>query len=103
MLNDYGRFTSVTSLLDQLSWPTLQTRRKVTRLHILHKKVFCRQLSLAIPPYYLPATQSTRQYYPLLYILPYLFSMAHQNSYSSRMISDWNLLPVATPYLSNRY
>ena len=25
VLNDYGRFSSVTSMLGQLSWPTLQT------------------------------------------------------------------------------
>ena len=33
MLNDYGRFSSVTSMLDQLSWPTLQTHCKISRLH----------------------------------------------------------------------
>ena len=37
MLNDYGRFSSVNSMLDQLSWPTLQTHRKISRLHTLHK------------------------------------------------------------------
>ena len=29
VLDDYGRFSSVTSMLDQSSWPTLQTYRKV--------------------------------------------------------------------------
>ena len=53
VLNDYSRFNSVTSMLDQLSWPTLHTHRKVSRLHTLHK-VFYHQLSLTIPPYYLP-------------------------------------------------
>ena len=32
-LNDYGRFSSVTSMLNQLSWPTIQTRHKLSRLH----------------------------------------------------------------------
>ena len=27
VLNDYGRFSSVSSMLKQLSWPTLQSRR----------------------------------------------------------------------------
>ena len=31
-MNDYGRFSSVTSMLDQLSWPTLRTCRKLSRL-----------------------------------------------------------------------
>ena len=36
-LNDYSRFGSVTLMLDQLSWPTLQTRCKLSRLRTLHK------------------------------------------------------------------
>ena len=43
VLNDYSRFGSVTLVLDQLSWLTLQTRRKLSRLQILHK-VFFQQL-----------------------------------------------------------
>ena len=39
VLNEYGRFSSVTSMLDQLSWPTLQTHHKISRLHILHSVV----------------------------------------------------------------
>ena len=80
-------------LLNQLSWPTLQTHCKVSRLHTMYK-VFYHQLSLTIPPYYLPATQSMRQYHPLHYILPYLSTTTHQNSYFSRMISDWNMLLI---------
>ena len=71
VLNDYGRFSSVTSMLDQLSWPTLQTRCKLSRLQTLHK-VFYHQLLLTIPPYYLPTTLSTRLYHPLHYVLPIL-------------------------------
>ena len=69
----------------------LQTRRKLSRLHTLHK-VYYHQLSLTIPPYYLSAIRSTRQYHPLHYILPYSSTTAHQNSYFSRAISDWNKL-----------
>ena len=35
VLNDYGIFSSVTLMLDQLSWPTLQTHCKVSRLHTI--------------------------------------------------------------------
>ena len=70
VLNDYGRLSSVISMLDQLSWPTLQARHKLSRLLTLHK-VFYQHLALSIPPYYLPTTQSTRQYHPLHYILPH--------------------------------
>ena len=33
-----------------------------------------------------------RQYHSLHHILPYSFTMAHQNSHFSRMISDWSML-----------
>ena len=93
VLNDYGRFSSVTVMLDQLSWPTLQTRRRLSRLQTLHK-IFYQQLALIIPPHYLPTVQSTRQYHPLHYILPYSATTAYQNSYFSRTIKDWNTLPI---------
>jgi len=32
VLNDYGRYSFVTSMLEQLSWPSLQLRRKSSRL-----------------------------------------------------------------------
>ena len=93
VMNDYGRFSSVTSMLDQLSWPTLQTRRKLSRLQTLHK-VFCHKLSLTIPPYYLLMTRSTRQYHSLHYILPNSSTTSYLNSYFSKTINDWNLLPT---------
>ena len=82
VMNDYS---SVTSMLNQLSWPTLQTRRKLSRLQTLHK-IFYQQISLTIPPYYLPTSRSTRQYHPLHYILPHVSTTAHQNIYFSRTI-----------------
>ena len=31
VMNDYDRYSSFTSMLEQLSWPTLQFRRKSSR------------------------------------------------------------------------
>ena len=93
VLNDYGQFNSVSSIVNQSSWPNLQSRHKLSRLHTLHK-VFYHQLSLSIPLYYLSTIRSTRQYHPLHYILPCSSMTAHQNSYFSRTISDWNKLPT---------
>ena len=70
VLNDYGRFSSVYLMLDQLKWPTLQVRRKLSRLQILHK-IHYQQLPLQIPHYYTyQKTRPTRQYHHLHYILP---------------------------------
>ena len=40
VLNDYGWFNSVSSMLNQLSWPTLQSRHKLSRLYIHCTKYF---------------------------------------------------------------
>ena len=45
--------SSVTQVLDKLPWPTLQTRRRMSRLETLHK-IFHKQLAISIPSYYLP-------------------------------------------------
>ena len=61
---------------------------------ILHK-IHYQQLSLQIPHYYLPKTRPTRQYHHLHYILPTSSTTAYQNSYFSRTINEWNILPIA--------
>jgi len=62
VLNDYNRTSSVTQMLDQLSWPTLQTRRKISRLQLLHK-ILHQDISLSIPSYY----QSVERQTPLAF------------------------------------
>ena len=103
VLNDDGRFSSVTSMLDQLSRPTLQIRRKISRLHIcIHCTKFSyHQLSqyLILTCYTINKTVSPTA----LHLIPYSSTRAHQNSYFSRTISDRNLLPVATSYWNYRY
>jgi len=37
IFNDYSRFSSVSAMLTELSWPSLQTRRKISTLQILHR------------------------------------------------------------------
>ena len=37
IFNDYSRFSSVSAILAELSWPSLQTHHKISRLKILHK------------------------------------------------------------------
>ena len=39
VLNDYSYMSLVTSMLQQLSWPTLKMRRKISRISILHKAI----------------------------------------------------------------
>ena len=94
VLNDYSYMSSVTSMLRQLSWPTLKMRRKISRISILHKAIY-HQLSLFIPPYYLPPVRATKQYHPLRFVLPCSSTTSYQENYFTRTINDWNSLPSA--------
>ena len=99
VLNDYSYMSSVTSMLQQLSWPTLlKTCRKISRIRILHKAIY-HQLSLFIPPYYL--VQTTRQYHPLRFVLPCSSTTSYQQNYFTRTINDWNSLPTNLIEINN--
>jgi len=50
VINDHSRYSSVTLMLDQLSWPTLQFQGKLSRLQTLHQILY-QQISFTIPPY----------------------------------------------------
>ena len=51
LLNDYSRYSSVTSMLQQLQWPTLEERHKKDRLSLLYK-ANNNLIALKVPPYY---------------------------------------------------
>lgn len=94
VLNDYGRYNSVTSMLGHLGWDTLQKRRMITRLQTLFK-ILHHNYALKIPHYYLPQTRITRQYHLLHFIIPYSSTAAYQQSFYSKTIKEWNHLPTA--------
>ena len=91
-LNDFGRYSSVTAMLQQLSWPSLNSRRQIFRLQTLFK-IIHHDYSLLIPSCYLPMVRSTRQYHPRRFILPNSNIVLYQQSFYSRTIHDWNNLP----------
>ena len=93
VISDYNRTSSVTQILNQLSWPTLRTRRKISRLQLLHK-ILHQDISLSIPPYYQSVERQTRHYHPLHFILPTPSTTSYQQSFYSRSIKEWNELPV---------
>ena len=58
-------------MLQQLSWPKLQTRRKISRLQIFHK-ILHNDIPISIPSNYLPMARETRQFHQHHFILPLL-------------------------------
>ena len=112
VLNDFNRFSSVTAMLQHLSWPSLQLRRKISRLQALFKIIhmpicfvvhlfitivndgyLSQHYSLSIPPHFISMTRSTRLYHPHRFILPNSSTYSYQQSFFSRSIKDWNNLP----------
>ena len=89
--NDY-RFNSVSAMMSELSWTSLEIRRKISRLQSLHK-VLNHQLAISIPSYYFPSMITIRSYHPLYFIIPTSSTRSHQKSYFSRTIKEWNTLP----------
>ena len=92
VLHDYNRYSSVTSMLQHLNWPTLETRRQISRLQILHKALH-KSIALSVPSYYLPKSKPTRHHHPNYFITPFSATTCHQSSFFSRTIRDWNYLP----------
>ena len=58
VLYDYSRESSVTTMLTTLNWPTLQSRRKVSRLSVFHK-VLHHQIVVRLPNYLKTSTRHT--------------------------------------------
>ena len=80
VLNDFSRYSSITNMLQQLSWPSLQVRRKICRLQTLFK-IIHNEYPLSIPSYYLEMERATRQ--------DVTFFLLHPPTYSSIVfISD---------------
>ena len=92
VLNDYSRYSSVTSMLQLLQWPTLQERRYKSRLSLLYK-VKNNLVAHQIPPYYITCHNETRLHHQSSFILLYIRTSAYINSFYPRTINKWNTLP----------
>ena len=96
-LSDYSRYNcySVTDMLSQLQWATLEQRRYIIRLSIFYKILYDHDFPVQIPPYFLTTQYPTRQYHPNHFILPPANTTQYQLSYFPKTIKDWNTLPLA--------
>ena len=83
---------SMTSILNQLQWPTLQLRRKVNRIIMFHKVIY-HQVAVEIPSYYMPNTRRTRHSHSVNFIQPQCNTEEYRNSFFPRTITEWNRLP----------
>ncbi|KAI8520129.1 hypothetical protein Bbelb_033860 [Branchiostoma belcheri] len=87
----YRRTSSVSNMLEELQWVSLQERRRIARLvtfYKYHTGALC--INLSTRPTLSAQTRATRQSHPAAYKVPYSRTSYRQNSFFPRTISDWN-------------
>ena len=72
--NNYNM--SVTTLLSQLHWHSLQDRRKYAKLTLFHNAIY-HNTALEIPDYYMPMQSSTTRNFHHLRLIPHLTSTSY--------------------------
>ena len=89
---DYSRQSSITQILKDLDWPSLQTRRKIDRLTILQK---AREGHLALPLRNVlhPAQRLTKRSHINAYQELQTNKDTFKFSFFPRTVKDWNSLP----------
>ena len=83
---------TVTTILQDLGWPTLETHRKAARLILLFK-ILHGEAAVTIPEYIQRPTVSTRQYHPNRFSRVSTSTDAYKYSFIPRTIADWSQLP----------
>ena len=96
---NYQRKASVSAMLQELNWPSLQDRRTAARLTMLHK-INSGDLPLSIPEKFIsvddiPDRAGTRSQRPNHYINHGARTMTHKYSFYPRTITQWNILPAS--------
>ena len=93
VLLDYNYCNSVTSMLSSLKWPTLQERRRISRLSQFRKIVHQLTPSIQLPSCFLPTHYPTRQFHQHRFIIPFSSTVMYQKSFFPNTVREWNTLP----------
>ena len=84
---------SVTSLLNELKLPALETRRKIKWLCLFHKALH-KKIAINIPDYVEQQGRTTRQYHRSKFRNLQTSTNTYKYSFFPRTIKDWNTLPI---------
>ncbi len=93
--NDHRRTSSVTEMLSNLQWDTLQSRRQKRRLQYMNRIVSGR-VAVTAEDYLEPGITRTRSVNSTKYKLIPAQTVILKNSYFPRTIMDWNKTPAST-------
>ena len=97
-MNDFSRFSSVTSMLNHLSWPTLEQRRNYFKLLMLFKLIHG---LVAIPSITLIPMASHTRGHSHRYYIPPVRTETYLHSFLPSAIKLWNNLPQSLTEISN--
>ena len=96
VLRRYRNTSSVSNMIDELRWPSLQDRRQAARLTMLykirHKLVCTNNFTVKLQP----AVARQRRGHTYQYVQPRCRTQYQQQSFLPRTIQDWNNLPQTT-------
>lgn len=92
---DYRRTSSVTEMQHNLLWPTLQQRRKISRLTMFYRSIR-HEVAVDVPDYITRVERPQRNRHSQCYIPLQCRTRTYQNSFFPKTIMDWNELPVDT-------
>ena len=96
-MSDYSYDSSVTDMLLSLDWPTLNIRRKNSRLTMLYK--INNNLVSVSKDELIPSNRlNTRNNHALSFQIPFANKNVYKYSFYPRTIRDWNALPYDTAH-----
>ena len=92
--NNYSREASVSVMIADLGWRSLEQRRADARLTMLHKIVYG-YVAIDYSQYLIPVTRVSRNLHPASFLLPFEEKTYIQQSFLPRTIAQWNSLPAS--------
>jgi hypothetical protein len=92
VFHDYGRYSSVTSMLDELQWPTLAHRRRTARLTLLFKIVNS-LVAVPLDDYLRSGSTRTRGANTQKFMNIGARTDTYKYAFFPRTVRDWNSLP----------
>ena len=93
-LNDYASTTSVTSLMAQLGWQTLEQRRSVARLCLFYK-IVNGLVAVPLPDYIQPAHRISRFCHSMTFRQIHTGKDYYKYSFFPLAVVQWNALPAS--------
>ena len=95
--NDYSRYSSVSSMLTDLNWPSLQLRRSICDISMFYQ-IHRGHVNISPPPpphelISVPAYSRARASHEFKKSLPFSCVDAYKHSFYVRTIPTWNVLP----------